>query len=253
MSKFLNPCLARKEKKMTLSPNKSLQNKNGGPMNTTTWGALIALSLVLTGLGLARLASHADGNQQPFQAAANSVQGQVPASPLSGRGTDSYKAGADGRTLNSAATPENRNPHFTASVDRAVAPLPPAIGLGEPSAPSASLKDRTAVQQSPVSGASSTGALSLQAQIAAKIAPDLQGIDPQKPVDVIVQFNKSAAPSDLTADGATLKSSLPLIHAQLVTVRGVSLNNLASESGVAYISPNRKVRGAIDPVVTAVN
>ena len=50
-----------------------------------------------------------------------------------------------------------------------------------------------------------------------------------------------------------LKSDLSLIHAQLVTVQGSNLSSLASHSEVAYISPNRKVRGAMDPVVTAVN
>ena len=94
---------------------------------------------------------------------------------------------------------------------------------------------------------------SLKAQIAAKIAPDLRGIDPQKPVDVLVQFNKSGAASDLTADGAALKTNLSLIHAQLVTVQGSNLSSIASHSDVAYISPNRTVRGAMDPVVTAVN
>jgi len=48
----------------------------------------------------------------------------------------------------------------------------------------------------------SGGAVNPQTLIAAKIAPDLQGIDPTKPVDVIVQFKRTAASSDLSADTA---------------------------------------------------
>src|SRR2546427_2104206 len=36
-------------------------------------------------------------------------------------------------------------------------------------------------------------------------------------------------------------------------VKGGSLSSLASHSGVAYISPDRPVAGALDDVVTAVN
>ena len=72
-------------------------------------------------------------------------------------------------------------------------------------------------------------------------------------MDVIVQFKKSAGATDLSADGAAIKSDMSFINAKLVTVQGSSLSSLASHSEVAYISPNRKVRGAMDPVVTAVN
>jgi serine protease AprX len=70
---------------------------------------------------------------------------------------------------------------------------------------------------------------------------------------VIVQFKTAAGVSDVAADGATAKAELPLVHAQLVTVRGSSLATLAAHDSVAYISPNRKLLGAMDPVVTAVN
>ncbi len=88
---------------------------------------------------------------------------------------------------------------------------------------------------------------------AAKIAPDLKGVDREASIDVIVQFKNDAGASDLAADGVTAKSDLPLVHAQLVTVKGGNLTNLASHSSVAYISPNRPVKGALDHVITAVN
>ena len=78
-------------------------------------------------------------------------------------------------------------------------------------------------------------------------------MDPQKALDVIVQFKNFPTTTDLTADGATTKDNLPLIHGQLVNVKGSNLSNLASHSDVVYISPNRPVRGALDKVVTAVN
>jgi serine protease AprX len=92
-----------------------------------------------------------------------------------------------------------------------------------------------------------------QAQIAAKMAPDLQGLDPKAPVDVIVQYNKTAPTSDLTSLGATEKAELPLIHAQLVNTTAGNLATLASQGNVAYISPNRTVKGALNHLVTAVN
>ena len=55
------------------------------------------------------------------------------------------------------------------------------------------------------------------------------------------------------AEGATVKSDLPLVHGQLVTVKGGNLSNLASHTSVAYVSPNRPVRGSLDHAVTAVN
>src|SRR5439155_21911481 len=47
-----------------------------------------------------------------------------------------------------------------------------------------------------------------QSVVVAKIAPDLKGVDPEASMDVIVQFKNDA--TDLTADGATAKSDLPL-------------------------------------------
>ena len=87
----------------------------------------------------------------------------------------------------------------------------------------------------------------------AKIAPDLKGVDPEAPIEVIVQFKNATGASDAAAEGATAKADLPLVHAQLVTVKGGSLTNLASHSSIAYISPNRAVRGSLDHAVSAVN
>src|SRR5208282_1592678 len=92
-----------------------------------------------------------------------------------------------------------------------------------------------------------------QAAAVAKIAPDLKGVNPDAPIDVIVQFKNASGASDVAADGATAKIELPLLNAELVTVKGSSLTNLAAHSSVAYISPDRPVRGSLNHVVTAVN
>ncbi len=57
----------------------------------------------------------------------------------------------------------------------------------------------------------------------------------------------------MAGDGATAKTELPLVNAEVVTVKGGSLTNLAAHSSVAYISPDRPVRGSLNHVVTAVN
>src|SRR5271165_5439159 len=236
---------------MDRSPYKSPENKNGGPLKTTTWGALIASSVLVAGLGLTGYLSHLAVSPQVIETADNNALNQVPADPsMAG---PSRSTGLVNRSSSSASilrpTLEVRK-GGTAAVQSA------AQVFGGPAslrAPVVGLKDQVRAQQNPVAGGGAAGVVDAQAQIAAKIAPDLQGIDPEKPIDVIVQYKSSAASSDLTAEGATVKSELPLVHAQLVTVQGANLNSVASHSEVAYISPNRAVRGAMDQVVTAVN
>src|SRR5262249_10730492 len=92
-----------------------------------------------------------------------------------------------------------------------------------------------------------------QAAIAAKIAPDLKVLTRSKPGDVIVQFRETPASSELVAEGFGLKAEFPILKAQLVTGKGADIDNLASRGNVAYISPDRKLRGALDHAVTAVN
>ena len=236
---------------MDLSPYRNPEKKNGGPLKTTTWGALIAFALLLAALGLTGHLSHPSRNAQVIETAANISPEQTPTarSTASASHEDGYNRGA----LNGTSTLQ---PLFELRKNGPSSAKSSGLANGslvQQQVPSAGVKDPSAPQQEPRAGVPMTGAVNAQALIAAKIAPDLQGIDPTKPVDVIVQFKRSVAASDLSADGATVKSNLNVINAQLVTVQGSNLNSLASHSDVAYISPNRKVRGAMDPVVTAVN
>ncbi len=75
-------------------------------------------------------------------------------------------------------------------------------------------------------------------------------------LDVIIQFSQT--PTDahhqkVQNKGGVLKTKLDLIRAAHYSVPVESLDALADDPDVAYISPNRPVRGALDHVFTAVN
>src|SRR6266849_3263395 len=219
----------------------------GSVLKTTTWGALIAFSATIMVAGLVGYnpwspsgnlagpnASIAERElpsaAQPAPSAKGSSSfGRLPVSALPFHSKSSpAETGVSQVSLSTVATPEDPIRSNQADLGRSNTP-----NNDTGTSPAGTNPDDN------------------QAAVAAKIAPDLKGIDPEKPVDVIVQFKNSA--TDLTADGATTKSDLPLIHAQLVNVKGGSLRSMASHSGVAYISPDRPVRGALDTTVATVN
>src|SRR5712692_5870774 len=75
-------------------------------------------------------------------------------------------------------------------------------------------------------------------------------------VDVIIQFNQTptaAHHQKVQNKGGVLKTKLDFIKGAHYSVPVEALDALADDPDVAYISPNRKLRGAMDPVVTAVN
>src|SRR5580700_5577433 len=172
------------------SPSENSDSKQGGLLRTTTWGTLIAFSLLIAGLGLTGHLFHPLGNPQVLQTAANTTPHQATALLTAAR--DSYNGGSTGRDSSRASTPY---PYSGIAENSAVASPSLATANGSPvlsHTPPAGTKDLSALQQGPVSGAPSTDAASLPTQIAAKIAPDLKGLDPAKPVDVIVQFKRLA-------------------------------------------------------------
>ncbi len=230
------------------SENNNSEKRGGSILKTTTWGALIALSALLAfGVGSQLAKSRFDTSATPTA--------EQPASP------DVLAAQADAQSA--------KEDSFFNSASKQISKLNP-FSSGQESkrsnTPALSAQDKpfiSGVQAAPQASDSGSKNQSRdgsqprpdqdpQVLIAAKIAPDLKGLDPDKPVDVIVQF-KSSSIDDLTADGATAKSDLPLVHAQVVTVKGGNVSSLASHAGVVYVSPDRKVRGALDKVITAVN
>jgi serine protease AprX len=75
-------------------------------------------------------------------------------------------------------------------------------------------------------------------------------------VDVIIQFIQTptaAHHQKVRNKGGVLKTKLNFIKGAHYSVPVDALDALAADPDVAYISPNRKLRGAMDPVVTAVN
>src|SRR5712692_5871591 len=229
---------------VTLETGRSVK---GSVLKTTTWGALIAFSAMILVAGLLGYNPWTPSGDLARSSPPVAEQGLPSAGPSATPAQDgSSIRGAIGR-----AFPSQDKSAATVSAT-------PVISASAAAAPENLIRSNQADLSHSNTPNHDTGASSagtnpddIQAAVAAKIAPDLKGIDPEKPVDVIVQFKNGT--TDLTADGATAKSDLPLIHAQLVSIKGGSLSSLASHSGVAYISPNRPVRGALDNTVATVN
>jgi serine protease AprX len=83
----------------------------------------------------------------------------------------------------------------------------------------------------------------------AKLARDFDGVAANKDVDVIVQYKnapKAAQLNNAKALGATLKRQHNRIHAATFHVKRSQLDKLASDSNVAFISPNRQVVSMMD-------
>src|SRR6266851_8390248 len=229
---------------VTLETGRSVK---GSVLKTTTWGALIAFSAMILVAGLLGYNPWTPSGDLARSSAQVAEQGLPSAGPSATPAQDdSSMDGVIGRALpsrdKSAATV-----HATPVISASAA----AAHENPVRSNQADLSHSNTRNIDTGTGSADTNPNDNEAAVAAKIAPDLKGIDPEKPVDVIVQFKNSA--TDLTADGATTKSDLSLIHAQLVNVKGGSLSSLASHSGVAYISLDRPVRGAIDTTVATVN
>ncbi len=184
------------------SENNNGEKRGGGILKTTTWGALIALSALLAfGVGSQLAKSH-------FDTSATQTAEQQ-ASP------DVMAAQADAKSA--------KEDSFFNSASKQISKFSP-FSFGQESKPSntptLSTQDKPlisgvqAVVQASDSGSKNHsrdgsqlgGDQDPQVLIAAKIAPDLKGIDPNKSLDVIVQFKSSSA-EDLTVDGATAKSN----------------------------------------------
>src|SRR6266568_4181795 len=75
-------------------------------------------------------------------------------------------------------------------------------------------------------------------------------------VDVIIQFNQTptaAHHQKVQSKGGVLKTKLDFIKGAHYSVPVESLDALADDPDVAYISPDRPVRGALDTTVASVN
>ena len=220
--------------------NQNRTQDSGGLLKTTTWGTLIATAILAAwGLTGKFVTSTDQQVQEPSVLTASNNSYQAPQAQSS----DSYRSEPKGSVRSSLRPSSTSNAPI--AVLGAVAPVVSTTTTVTPQA-----RDN---KTPPADHNLSSDDDDPQDTIAAKIAPDLKGIKPDAPVDVIVQFRQTPGASELVADGATMRAELPLVKAQLFTVRGADVANLASHSNVAYVSPNRPIRGALDHVVTAVN
>src|SRR5207245_360333 len=84
----------------------------------------------------------------------------------------------------------------------------------------------------------------------------LKGGHNRATVDVIIQFNQTptaAHHQKVQNKGGVLKTNLDFIKGAHYSVPVEALDALADDPDVAYITPNRPVRGALDTAVAAVN
>src|SRR5262249_22077915 len=148
-----------------------------GLLKTTTWGSLIGLSLLAAAFGFRGTlsSSHGDSTEQ------TEARLESPQLSLAQRPTDSALQSADsGQQLRlNQPTLDRRRTSTVSAVSRQATPTTSSTFSGmaaKSGGPSQSPGDATSSDnQDP------------QRLIAAKIAPDLKGIDPEKPVDVNVQ------------------------------------------------------------------
>ena len=88
-----------------------------------------------------------------------------------------------------------------------------------------------------------------------KLARDLEGGDPEKTADVIVQFHQTPSAKHhqkVRQMAATHKASLQLVKGAVYSVPAGKLAELADDPNVAYISPDRPVQGSLNYAVPAV-
>ena len=89
-----------------------------------------------------------------------------------------------------------------------------------------------------------------------KMSKDLEGKNASDQVDVIVQFKQAPTArhhQKVLSRGGTLNRKLGLVKAGAYTVPASALADLAADPDVAYIAPDRPVKGMLDMTAAAVN
>src|SRR5712692_3286509 len=219
-----------------MSTSKGHNVGEGGFLKTTTWGALIALSLAAVAWGVSSYTPLAHNNEdgQASVALNRPVEDSSP-SPAQAAPkhesffTDALKHASRLNPFSASKTSANKNALLSAQVQSpASGPLTPASALK----PASHLED---TNQSPTFGAQESD--EAKAALAArKISPDLKSVKPEASVDVIVQFHQPPSAADLLGEDVNKKAELPLVKAELVTVKGANLSSLASHANVADIA-----------------
>src|SRR5437588_12999539 len=82
-----------------------------------------------------------------------------------------------------------------------------------------------------------------------KMSNDLKGVDPQSAVNIIVQFVHAPEQPHLkkvTANGGVLNATLDVVKGGAFTVPGSSLESLAKDPQVAYVSLDRPLKPTLE-------
>src|ERR1035438_5015169 len=77
-----------------------------------------------------------------------------------------------------------------------------------------------------------------------KLAPELQGLAPDRTVDVIIQYKQTPTPlhhARVAAVGGLLQRSLDIIHGAHYSIPARQLETLSNDPDVVFISPDRAV------------
>src|SRR5712671_3239098 len=235
-----------------MSTSKGHNVGEGGFLKTTTWGALIAAAVAAIAWGVSSYFPLAPDNADDHHVAVvrpvedPSTDRNPTAPERASFFTDALRHAAKLNPFSALKAANTENAALSAQAQiRVRGPLTNANGLK----PVSHLDDPN---QNPAVGAQ--GSEEAKAAVAArKISPDLKSVKPEASVDVIVQFHHPPSLADLLGEDVNKKAELPLVKAELVSVKGANLSSLASHGNVAYISPNRGVKGTLDHVVTAIN
>src|SRR5258706_10884299 len=171
------------------------RSNRGGVLKTTTWGAVISLSLLVAAWGFNGHWTNSESGASAQGAAAKlrsssrlAAQTARPASKLSAPWPPSKsKSVLDFLGFGSGKGHSNPAPAGSATLSASSNSMPVAVPPAQAKEPAS----RAGTGSSPDSPATS---------IAAKIAPDLKGLDPEKPVDVIVQYRHIPSANELSSD-----------------------------------------------------
>lgn len=89
-----------------------------------------------------------------------------------------------------------------------------------------------------------------------RLAPDLANLEPDQSVDIIVRFKVQPTARHhlrFTQHGGKLKRNLEILRGAAYSVAASSLQDLANDPDIEYITPDRMVKATLDYAEPAIN
>src|SRR5262249_29403099 len=178
---------------MESTGNANGPSKSSGLLKTTTWGTLIAASILVAAWSF----SGPDSN--------HSFGPNNPGAKLNPFHKTTLSKHVNGSTLATKQASESESASVVASAAQQPVNSSSSYSFIPQPAPFFGA-NAVAAHSSESKGQAAAGPKSDEpVLIAAKMAPDLVGLDPEKPVDVIVQYRNSPSSNALSDNGATTK------------------------------------------------